>query len=90
MQQRANDASFPWLRLLACSLLLWLSAGSARGEALQVLLLGRPDAELAARVRGQTRDLPLVLQVAEAGARPDRAAAEHESGRSSRSPRGSP
>jgi hypothetical protein len=80
MQLRAaNHASLTRLRrlrALACALLAWLAADRVQADALQVLLLGAPDAEIAARVRGQTRDLPLLLEVAEPPAPLDRAAAE--------------
>lgn len=47
---------------LACALavLAWLYAASAHAQA-TVVYAGMPDAELFARIRGQTRDLPIVL-----------------------------
>jgi hypothetical protein len=55
-------------QLLACLLWFCLAPLCARAEPLRVLLLGAPEAELTARVHGQTRDLPLVLQVVDPGA----------------------
>jgi hypothetical protein len=52
---------------LACLIWLALVPQLARAEPLRVLLLGAQEAELTARVHGQTRDLPLLLDVVDPG-----------------------
>jgi hypothetical protein len=58
--------------------LIWLALVPqlARAEPLRVLLLGAQEAELTARVHGQTRDLPLLLEVVDPGVPLDREQAE--------------
>jgi hypothetical protein len=77
----AIDASFWTVRrrfaVLFALVAAWLLASKADADApLQVLLLAPSDAEISVRVRGQTRDLPLLLEVAEADEPFDRDEAE--------------
>jgi hypothetical protein len=72
---RARVTRVAWLAF-GCLLGLGLAPLQTRAEPLRVLLLGAKDAELTARVHGQTRDLPLLLDVVDPGGRPDRERAE--------------
>ena len=73
-----NRSSWTALHLLAflCTLVASLLSRASAEEPLRVLLLSPSGAEIASRVRGQTRDLPLLLSVTEANASPERLEAE--------------
>lgn len=82
MTGRRERFCLRWLALLVC-VCAWLSAERAAAQSVRVLLLAPAQAELTARIRGQTRDLgieleqaepPVTLDAAEAG----RAGAEHQ------------
>lgn len=75
---RARAATRAAYRLRALACLIWLAIAPplARAEPLRVLLLGAQQAELTARVNGQTRDLPLLLEVVDPRAPLDREQAE--------------
>jgi hypothetical protein len=64
MNGRRESCWLRWLGLLVCTGLLLLTSGAA-AESVRVLLLAPAQAELTARIRGQTRDLGIAIEQAE-------------------------
>lgn len=82
MTGRRERCCLRWLGLLVW-VGLWLCTGRVAAQEVRVLLLSPAHAELTARIRGQTRDLGIVLEQAEpsaalSAAEAKRAGAEHQ------------